>query len=364
MKSAPLPPIPTPWAQRMRELRLRYVPALVLVVCITIIAVFWRENVSAPQFTGQAEPVLAKLSSHKPGTVAMPKVVRFQKVQAGEVLGQVLVADPELVKASLAVIRAELDNLKANMSPLVQQQRNAVNFAQLRLDWMRQRAELASARVNMQLAEAEFRREDELFRNKLVSENEWDIAKASREGLQKQVDELERLVTEGEKNFANMQPAGADQMTHLTDDTMRSALAEQEAKLKKAEAELAPVLLRAPMNGIVSVIYHRSGESVTAGDPVLAVASEAPVRIVGYLRAPNLETAKVGMKVRVRLRTPRRETALAQITELGTQLETPPLPLALPMNPGADLALPVEINMPSELKIRAGELVDLALVPE
>jgi len=364
MKSAPLSPIATPWEQRLRELRLRFAPALVLAVCVTVIVVFWRENVSAPQFTGQAEPVLANLSSHKPGTVALPNVVRFQKVQGGEVLGQVLVADPELVKASLAVLRAELENLKANLSPLVQQQRNAVNFAQLRLDWMRQRADLASARVNLQLTEVEFRREDELFRNKLISENEWDIAKASRDGLQKQVDELQTLVAEGEKNFENMQPAGSEQMTHLTDNTMRAALAEQEAKLKKTEAELAPVLLRAPMNGIVSIIYHRSGESVTAGDPVLAVASEAPVRIVGYLRPPNLETAKVGMKVRVRVRTPHREAALAQITELGTQLETPPLPLALPVNPGADLALPVEINMPSGLKIRAGELVDLALVPE
>src|SRR5690349_1524909 len=124
MKSAPLPPIATPWAQRLRELRLRYSPALVLAVCIAVIVVFWRENVSAPQFIGQAEPVLAHLSSHKPGTVAMPNVVRFQKVHAGEVLGQV-VADPELMESSLALIRAELDNLKANMSPLVQQQRNA-----------------------------------------------------------------------------------------------------------------------------------------------------------------------------------------------------------------------------------------------
>ena len=71
------------------------------------------------------------------------------------------------------------------------------------------------------LAEAEFRREDELFRNKLVSENEWDIAKASRDGLQKQVGELERLVAEVENNFASMQPAGANQMTHLTEETMR-----------------------------------------------------------------------------------------------------------------------------------------------
>jgi len=145
---------------------------------------------------------------------------------------------------------------------------------------------------------------------------------------------------------------------------MHAAIAAEEAKLHLTEAELAPVLLRAPLDGIVTTIHHRSGESVTAGEPVLAIASETPVRIVGYLRAPNLDLAKVGMKVRVRIRNRRREAALAQVTEIGTQLETPPLALALPLTAGADLALPVEISLPSSLKIRPGELVDLSLLTD
>jgi len=127
---------------------------------------------------------------------------------------------------------------------------------------------------------------------------------------------------------------------------------------------VALLLLVGFVDGIITAVNHRSGESVTAGEPVVAIASEAPVRIIGYLRAPNLDAAKVGMKVRVRSRNARRETALAQITELGAQLATPPLALATPMNPGADLALPVEISVPSNLKIRPGELLDIALVAD
>lgn len=362
MKSSRLPPIPTPLGQRLRDLRLRALPGVVIVICVAVIAGLWRENISAPHLLGQAEPVLASLSSHKPGTVALLDVVRFQKVRAGDVLGQVLVADPKMVESSLAVIRAQLDILKATMSPLIQQQRNAVNFAQLRLDWMRERANLASARVNLQLAEVELHRTEELFKNKLVSESERDIARASRDAQQQQVMELAALVVDGENNFTNIQPFGSQQLLHLTENPMQAAITEQEARLQLTEAELAPVLLRAPMNGIVTAILHRSGESVTAGEPVLAIASEAPVRIVGYLRAPNLDAAAVGTKVRVRLRNPHRETGFALVTELGTQLETPPAALANPLNPGADLALPVEISLPAALKIRPGELVDLALI--
>ena len=358
----PLPPIPTPLPQRLRDLRLRVLPGVMVAACIIVIAVLWRNNISAPQMVGQAEPVLASLSSHKPGTVAMLNVVRFQKVRAGDVLGQVLVADPKVVEASLAEVRAELDQFRAGLSPLVQQQREAVNYIQLRIDWMKERATLAGIRANLDLAELELSRTQAMFEAKIASQSELDFARTSRDGLRKQADELSGLVVEGEKGFKNIAPVADQDPGKVSSDAFRAALAAQEAKLQLTEAELAPVLLRAPMNGIVTAINHRSGESVTAGESVLAIASEAPVRIVGYLRAPNLDAAKVGQKVRVRLRTPHREAGLAQITEMGTQLETPPLALALPLNPGADLALPVEISVPSNLKIRAGELVDIALV--
>lgn len=364
MKAGDISPIPTPWPQRWRTWRLSYLPLAMLALCVGIIAWQWRDYVCAPQFTGQAEPVLANLASHRPGTLADVAVVRFQKVRTGDVLGRVLIADPAAAAASLEVVRLGLANLQASLAPLVQQQRNAVNYLQVRLEWMRQRADLAAARVNLQLAELNFQRTDELLAKKLVPQSEWDTARATRDSLQQQVAEMSALVAEAAVNFTNIQPAGADQLVNLSNEPMRAALAEQEAKLKFAEAELAPVLLRAPMDGMITAIHHRSGESVVAGEPVMDLAAETPARIVGYLRAPNLQAAKTGMKVQVRLRSPHRESALAQVTALGSQLETPPLPLALAVNPAADLALPVEITVPSQLAIHPGEVVDLALLPE
>ena len=364
MKAAFPDPIPIPASQRWRNLRRHVAPPVVFGIVVGTIALLWNTNVAAPTLVGQAEPVLSSLSSHKPGTVAMLNVVRFQKVRAGEILGQVLVAEPAVLESSLAVIRADLDSLKAGMSPVVEQQRNAVNYAQLRLDWMRQRADLASARVNAQLAAAELQRTEELFKSKLVSRSDMDTAQANHDALQQQVNELARLVAEGEINFTNMQPTGAGDIGHISNDPMRTAIAAQESKLQLTEAELAPVILRAPMDGIITAIYHRASESVTAGEPILAVASQTPVRIVGYLRAPNLDAARPGMKVRVRTRNAHRETALAQVTEVGLQLENPPAALANPLGPAADLGLPVEISLPENLVIRPGELLDLTLLAD
>ena len=361
MKSDGLVPIPTPPAQRLRDLRTRFLPATVIGICVIIIGVLWNNNIAAPTLVGQAEPVLANLSSYKPGTVAGLNVTRFQRVKAGDILGQVLIADPKVVAASLAVIRAEIETIRVTDSPLAIQQRNAVNYFQVRLDWMRQRAVLATARVNLQLAEIELRRNQDLVKDKLVPQSDLDIALATRDGLQREVEELTKLVNEGEQSFKELNPSG--DLVKLSSDPTHAAMVLQEAKLRQAEAELSPVTLRASMDGVVTAIFHRSGESVTAGQPIVSIASVQPVRIVGYMRAPSLDDPKVGMKVEVRTRGGRREVGLAQITEVGTQLEVPPLALASSAKPAnTELGLPVEISLPANLNIRPGELVDLTLV--
>jgi multidrug resistance efflux pump len=138
----------------------------------------------------------------------------------------------------------------------------------------------------------------------------------------------------------------------------------QESKLRLTEAELSPIILRAPIDGIVSTVYHRSGESITAGQPILAVATLSPVRIVAYLRPPILSEPKPGAQVEVRTRGLRREVGRATVKEVGTQLEAVPATILGPSKLTApELGLPVDITLPANLQIRAGELVDIILLP-
>jgi hypothetical protein len=68
------------------------------------------------------------------------------------------------------------------------------------------------------------------------------------------------------------------------------------------------------------------------------------------------------MKVQVRTRGLRREVGAATITEVGTQLEpVPAVLMGLLKVPHSELGLPIDISLPSNLKIRAGEPVDIVL---
>ena len=365
MRADPLAPIPIPLRQRWHDMRQRLLPALVFVAAIAAIAGLWRNHIAAPTMVGQVEGDLASLSSPKSGMLTGLHVVRFQKVRAGELLGHVLVADPRLLETSLAVARAEIEALRAGLRPIAMQQRNAVNYVQLRLDWMKQRATLAGAQVNLQFAEVELGRTEELFKDKIISQHLLDQAKARHDALQHEVEELTKLVAEGERSFKSFQPGDARDLATVSDEPLRAAIAVQESRLRMTEAELSPIRLYAPIGGTVTVIHHYSGEAVTPGLAILEIAADKPTRIVGYLRPPLLEEPKVGMRVEVRTRGLRREVAPASVLVVGTQYEPVPGPLQSPVKFAAvELGLPLDISLPSSLKIRPGELVDLTFLTE
>jgi multidrug resistance efflux pump len=364
MKTERREPIPIPMRKRWHLLRVRWLPPLVLIAGFGAVAFLWREHVASLTIVGQAEPVVSDVSCYKPGVLAELNVARFQRVKAGDTVGKVLITEPRILASSLAVIQAEIEALRVNLKPVVAQQHNAMDYDQLRLDWMKQRAQLASARVDLDLAEAENRRMEALFKDKIVAERVYEQAKAARDRLQKEVEELGKLVAEGERGFEHLQLTNAADISKVSSDPLAAAIAVQESKLRLTEAELSPLLVKAPIDGIVNTIFRRAGEAVTAGQPIVAIATLSPVRIVGYLRVPLAAQPTVGMAVQVRTRGLRPEQGNATVTEVGTQLETVPPTLLGPVNFASIVqGLPVDISLPANLKILPGELVDITLPP-
>ncbi|HYG36595.1 MAG TPA: hypothetical protein VEC99_17510, partial [Clostridia bacterium] len=205
MKTQPSAPIPIPLEQRWRDIRMRVVPVVIFGVVLSAIALLWKDHIAAPTMIGQAEPVLSNVSSYKAGVLAELTVTRFQKVKANDPVGRVLVTDPRILASSLAVIQAEIEALRSGMKPVIALQRSAVSYDQLRLDWMKERAQLATAKVNFELAESEFRRMEELFKDRIIAQKVYDQAKAARDRLSGEVESLTKMVEEGERNLSMLQ---------------------------------------------------------------------------------------------------------------------------------------------------------------
>jgi len=359
-----LPPIPVPARERWFDFRARLLPALVFAGAAACAALLWMHEAGAPALIGQAEPIVSDVSCHKTGVLTELCVNRFQRVKIGDRIGQVIIVDPPVFSNSLAVIRAEIDMLRATMAPITARQRTAMEYDKYRLNWLEQRVQLVNAQAELAYAEGEYRRMEALFNEKppIVSERQFDLAREQRDRRRDQVGELTKLVAECETQFRELQLTNSMDLARVTADPLAAAIAVQDCKLRLTESELIPVIVKAPMDGVVTMIYHRVGEAVTPGLPIVALATLEPARIVGYLRPPILREPKPGMKVSVRTRGLRRQRGTATILDVGTQLEIVPAALLGPVNfANIVQGLPLNISMPPNLKVRAGEVVDITL---
>ena len=360
MKS--LPAIPKSRHVLWREFRQRFFPKLIFGGVLAALALLWFAEIHAPSLIGQVEPAMAVINSPKTGILLDFSMERLQTVKAGDPVGQIVTTDPKVLAATLAVIQAEVGLLKLNMEP----GRYAIQYDRLRLDWMNQRASLAGLKVKFQQAESDLRRAKTLSQGKIVADSALEKMQAARDKLQADIEQRTSLVADMEKSLEKHGPQAGETpgagTPGSTQDILRAAIAVQEEKLRLTEAELSPIILRAPIDGTLDLIRHHSGEAVIAGEPIATISALTSDHIAGYIRQPGSGQLTVGQEVEVRSRFGSKPYGKAAILTIGTRME-PINPLLLPptSNPVLVLGLPVDISVPKNLSLLPGEVVDLVL---
>ncbi len=141
----------------------------------------------------------------------------------------------------------------------------------------------------------------------------------------------------------------------------------------------ASASLRAPIDGIVSLVFHRDGERVPRGALVAFITSPHPDHIVGYVRAPTSVRPEPGMAVRVRSLGPDRRIWPSTVLRVGADLQVLGVPVQsfagegggqpwsqlLPglLGPGLQRGLPFLIAIPAGMQLLPGEQVSITLMP-
>lgn len=358
----PQPPIPTPPALRWREFRIRFLPVVFFVAALGCAGYLWKQNVTSPALIGAVEVRYAQVNSPYAGKIAVLNVDRFQTVTQGTALAVLVPNDP---RAAMDVVQSDLSILQARLDPHLQQQRNETAYEQMRMNWLVQRVDLATARVNLERARDELQRDEALHDQKLISDDVYDIALKAEQALAVEVLERSNLVADTSLGLKRLEILGAPQPPEDPIQMLMASLQTEEQKLSAAAAETEPLTLVAPMDGTVSAVTRLAGENLAAGDPILTIAATNAEHIISYLRQPIPFEPKVGMKMGVRTRTLQIQTGVAQIESVGAQFEGITNSLAI-VRPGlpVDLGLPIQISLPPGMKVRPGELVDLSLLSE
>jgi multidrug resistance efflux pump len=351
-----LPVIPRPWAQRWNDIRLRVAPFVVFGVAVVCTAWLWNKNWGPMTFVGEVQSPQATVACPQAGYLTEVSVEKYGEVRKGDVVAVVRVTSDQTLGASLEAIRSDLGVMRVRMSQ--DQQRNRQNYQQMRFDWLDQRVELAVARANLQFAESELARMEKLHRDQVSSDAEYELARDRRDALKVEVEERGRLTDDMERTIERMAPLSEEEDPAIL-RAITAAIEAQEVQLQQTEGA---VRLRAPIDGVVTALARRPGEAIMAGEPLVEIAGAQAERIIGFIRQPIGFQPRQGDVVEVRTRGNSRQVGLAQVTAVGARLELFTQSLRIRgFDSSMERGLPVLLDVPLEMRLYPGELVDLYL---
>lgn len=358
-KQEQLKRIPTPFSTIWREVRVRIIPPLTFVAVVFSCYLLWQYVGRGSTVAGVGEGVRSMVASPYVGVVQNVYVEPFQWVEAGQPLLKVSPVDPQ---AKLDLLQSELQIAQMRFEPSAPDQ-NAMNYERVRVEWLRLKQEVASAKVNLARAESSLRRNEALVKDKLVSQDMYDLSLAERDLYEAEIREKSAASAEIEARLSQLRAVGEPQSPG-TNQNMIDMIARLESRLTAVETNWSPMTLVAPISGMVQIVYRRSSEYVVEGEPLITINSARSDRVIAYLRQPYPLDPELGMEAEIMTRSRKRQTFISRISEIGAQIEIITNSLAF-VRQGfmVDEGLPIVFNVPADAHIRPGEIVDVVLRP-
>ena len=231
------------------------------------------------------------------GQLVTINVQKGDHVKAGDVVAQLSAIE---LSASVVQARAALDQASA--------QRDNV-YAGVRAEEV---ASLASAidkaKSRLDYAQSELTRKAQLVPNNAASQQ--DLDQAVNDAATARAD-----VAEAQANHAAAVAGPTREERAIADAQVNAAARAVEV----LERRLDKTTLRAPADGIVTVIVAEVGENLTAGQPVLAIAATGKQWLSFNVREDMLHGLTVGDKVEVvRAGEEPRPATVTELTPLGS----------------------------------------------
>jgi len=279
--------------------------------------------------SGNIEITDARLGFKVPGLLVERAVDEGEAVQAGQLIARLDSSDLEkevaLREAEVRAAQAQLDELLAGTRPEeIAQAEAAVRKAEAALAELlagSRSQEIAAAEATVKRAEAEaerarldFERQQQLHRQEVISDREFEMIQANFRQTTARLDEVReqaKLVKEGPRAEDIEQARAAlaqaqEQLRLLRNGPRREDIEQARARrqqtgenLALSQTRLGYTILKSPMSGIVMSKSAEPGEYLAPGAPVVTVGELRRVWVRAYVDEADLGRVKIGQTVRV-----------------------------------------------------------------
>lgn len=225
------------------------------------------------------------------------------QVRAAE--ANLLSAKAKLNEAQKALTTAELKTLQANVT----QAKAAWNAAQKGFSTQKSLTNLEKAKANLQQAEKTYQTQKSLFDAGIISKNEFDQAKSSREQAQLEYDAaaLENTQAQGESKSVVEQAQAAYETAVAelneakagpeasTIQTAQAAVEQAEADLQEKRDILNNLIVKAPIDGVVVEINGNLGEVPSQPFIVMDNSNSGNLEVLAQISESDIGKVKEGL---------------------------------------------------------------------
>ena len=261
----------------MRRAKRAAIVAIALVLVAGVLIYFERRSGSAATLVGVVRATEVRVEPEVDGQLVSIEVEKGAHVQAGDVLARL----------SAVELTAQADQARAALASAVANRNNV--YAGVRREQVASlKDEIAKANARLEYEQAQLTRTSTLARQSFESQQTLD--QAENDAASARAD-----VAEAQANY-DAAVAGPTREERAIADAQVQAAA---AALAVLERRLDKMILRAPADGVVSVIVAEVGENVRAGQPILMVEAAGEQWLSFNAREDHLNGLAVGKAVNV-----------------------------------------------------------------
>ena len=384
------------------SVRAHILPVMVWLAAIAGVFYLVQHRSQRFEILGIAQGQVYQIAATCTGRLKSVSVKIYDKVVIGQTLAVVdTVLENETIQAQVNTIKAEIENLTAQLATIAEQyqsentdrqinyneenRRFAVDVESTRLNILEYKATLASDRVLLGDLNSELSISKRLFEQKIIEPYELEKAKVQYDTLSKKIEENEKLLNQAENDlkqalqryaeFKSQKPYYVSVDKAL--DVIHKQIKVQEQLMAELLERFEPVELKSPINGVVIPIQgnlndvalrrpgegviRRAGEVVREGDQILLIAESEPSEIIAYVDEMQSAYVKEGMTVQVANNADPQQIADLQITYISPVIEQ--LPERLWSSAGIpQWGRPILIKIHPDLKLYSGALVKIKLL--
>ncbi len=261
----------------MRRAKVVAIVAIALALAAGVLIYSVRHSESAATIVGVVRATEVRVEPEVDGQLVSITVQKGTQVRAGDVLARLsaleLTAQANQARAALASATANRNNIYAGV------RREQIDSL---------KAEIAKASARLEYVQAQLTRTSTLARQSFETQQALD--QAENDAASARAD-----VAEAQANY-DAAVAGPTREERAIADAQVQAAAAAVAVL---ERRLEKMTLRAPTDGVVSVIVAEVGENVRAGQPILVIEAAGKQWLSFNVREDHLSRFTVGKAVNV-----------------------------------------------------------------